>query len=415
MNKHKQNIAIIGAGIIGLACAVRLRKAGHSVTLIDKNEPGKGTSFGNAGHIATEQIHPLASPQTIAALPKYLLDPTSPIKLPFRYLAQVTPWLLRFAYASRPSQFKQGTAALKSLQERAMSDLEILLETTGHPELLHQSGNLVVLENPANIQAAQKEISTCTQQGIAVNWLSASEVKAIAPSLNNNIVGAMHFTKTGHVTNPYSICQALEEYLRKAGAIFINEEVLTLKHCLAGLEIITNNQTIQAEKAIISAGAFSKKIANNIGIYAPLETERGYHIHLNNEATDFHLPIASYERKIIMTPMSDGLRATGIVEFGGLNMPPRDKNFATISNHVKDLLPNTSTHGASTWMGYRPSLPDHLPFIGYGDDSERVICAFGHQHLGLTLCGVTAQLVEELIAGQPTSVNLKPFAPSRFS
>ncbi|MEX0297994.1 MAG: NAD(P)/FAD-dependent oxidoreductase, partial [Kordiimonas sp.] len=146
MGLETKNIVIVGAGVIGLACAVRLTNAGHKVTLIDKDEPGKGTSFGNAGHIATEQIHPLASPQTIASLPRYLLDPRSPIKLPLSYLPKVSPWLMRFAYASRPSQYRHGTAALKSLQETALPDLRELLSIAKSPDLLHQSGNLVVLE-----------------------------------------------------------------------------------------------------------------------------------------------------------------------------------------------------------------------------------------------------------------------------
>lgn len=415
MGLEARNIAIIGAGIIGLSCAVRLTNAGHKVTLIDRDEPGKGTSFGNAGHIATEQIHPLASPQTIAALPKYLLDPSSPIKLPLSYLAQITPWLFRFAYASRPSQFKRGTAALTSLQLTALSDLQELLAIAGTPNLLYQSGNLVVLEKSHNIVAAQQQIRTYKQAGIAVDWVSATTVQEKAPSLNGDVVGAMHFSETGHVANPYSVSKALEGYLRKNGASVLKEEALSIEHTDCGIKLTTTNQTIEADLSILSAGAFSKRLASQNGVSAPLETERGYHIHMSDVEAGFSVPIASYERKVIMTPMNDGLRATGIVEFGGLKIPPCAKNYETIRQHVEKLVPGIKTKNASAWMGYRPSLPDHLPAIGYTDTSQRILCAFGHQHLGLTLAGVTAKLVSELVANKEPNIDMSPFNPNRFS
>ncbi len=415
MGLKTKNIAIVGAGIIGLACAVRLTSAGHRVTLIDKDAPGKGTSFGNAGHIATEQIHPLASPQTIVALPKYLLDPKSPIKLPLNYLAQVSPWLMRFAYASRPTQFQKGTVALKSLQQTALADLKELLTIAGHPDLLHQSGYIVVLEKSANIASARKEITAYQQAGVAVNWVSASTVQEMMPSLNSNIVGAMRFTETGHVSNPYSVSQALESYLRKSGATILLDEATDIKTEDNGITVQLGSREISADMAIISAGAFSKKLASHCNVKAPLETERGYHIHMSDIQADFSMPIASYERKIIMTPMSDGLRATGIVEFGGLKIPPRTKNFETIRHHVEALIPTFSTKNASTWMGYRPSLPDHLPAIGFADADKRIMCSFGHQHLGLTLAGVTGKLVNQLVADEKPEIDLSPFDPNRFS
>lgn len=415
MGSGRKHIIIVGAGIIGLACAVRLTNSGHKVTLVDKGEPGKGTSFGNAGHIATEQIHPLASPQTIAALPRYLLDPTSPIKLPLSYLPKITPWLLRFAYNSRPSQFIRGTMALSTLQQNAMKELKELLKIVEKPTLLHQSGNLVVLENSTNIASARKEITAYQQAGIAAEWLSAKSVRDLSPDLCQSIVGAVYFTKTGHVSNPYSVSQALEAYLRGNGATIVKDEVLHIKQTENKVTVATTNQRFEADYSVIAAGAFSKKLATQAGLKMPLETERGYHIHMDGTAANFSLPVASYERKIIMTPMNDGVRATGIVEFGGLDMPPRQKNFKTLQKHAKSLSPTLNTDTASTWMGYRPSLPDHLPAIGYTGTGSRILCAFGHQHLGLTLSGITAKLVGDMVNGNTPSINISPFNPRRFT
>ncbi|MEX0299689.1 MAG: NAD(P)/FAD-dependent oxidoreductase, partial [Kordiimonas sp.] len=235
------------------------------------------------------------------------------------------------------------------------------------------------------------------------------------PSLNNDIVGAMHFTETGHVANPYSVSHAFETYLRKSGATILKEEVTDIKYTDDDVTVYSGNRETSADLTIIAAGAFSKKLASQCNIKAPLETERGYHIHMADIQADFTMPIASYERKIIMTPMSDGLRATGIVEFGGLNMPPRNKNFDTIRHHVAGLVPDFDTQNASTWMGFRPSLPDHLPAIGFTDPQKRIMCAYGHQHLGLTLAGVTGKLVNKLVTGEAPDIDLSHFDPNRFS
>lgn len=414
MNNKRKNIVIVGAGIIGLACAVRLVHAGHKVTLIDKDKPGTGTSFGNAGHMATEQIFPLASLQTLAAVPRYLLDSKSPIKLPLGYLPNITPWLLRLAFAARPSQFHRGTEALKSLQEQALPMMQYLLSIIARSDLLETNGNLTVVEKEANIQAAHKEIQTLNRHNVPAEWLPKEVALAHAPALSSHIAGAIHYTGTGHVTSPYAVSQSLEEYARKEGVTIMQATVKVVKRTEEGVSLSFNESNCNADMVILCAGAFSKALAKQVGVQTPLETERGYHLHMTDYSPAFSMPIGSYERKILMTPLQDGLRATGFVEFGGLKAPPYEQNYDILRHHIGKLLPEYDTQNASSWMGFRPTLPDYLPAIGFDGPDKRVLHAYGHQHLGLTLSGVTAQVVEKLIAGKKPCMDLTPFNPRRF-
>jgi D-amino-acid dehydrogenase len=414
MTDSRFDVAVVGAGIIGLACAFRLAREGKRVLLLDRDPPGQGASFGNAGHIATEQVYPLASPEVVRGALKYLLDSESPLRIRPAYLAAILPWLMRFAWAARRRSFDKGVAALSSLQASAGTDLATLLTDANAAHLLHMDGHLVLIEKLESAAAAKSEIAGLAKFGIEANWISSSQARELAPDLMVPVEGAMKFTGTGHVDDPNAVCHALLAAFLAAGGTFQQREVVDI----AGTEDLTvstpDGRKHHAENVILSCGAWSKPLAERIGYHLPLDTERGYHITLAGATPRFNIPIASYERKVIMTPMSCGLRMTGTVEFGGLKLPPDERRFDLLKRHMQALIGNVATESATTWMGFRPSLPDHLPVLGRVPDGRKLFLAFGHQHLGLTLSGVTARIIAAQVMGRDSPVDLRPFAADRF-
>jgi D-amino-acid dehydrogenase len=409
------DIVVIGAGVIGLACAFRLAREGKRVLLLDRERPGRGASFGNAGHIATEQIFPLASPEVMRDTFRYLFDRESPLRIRPAYALSILPWLLRFAWSSRRSAFDRGVAALSALQDTAMADMSSLLDDAGARHLLKATGHLVLVENPASISAAQAEIVRLGAFGINVEWLTSSQVREIAPDITAHIEGALKFTGTGHVDDPYITCQALHDAYLATGGQFLQAEVTGIESVATGFAVRTaNGARHNAPHLLLSCGAWSRKLAAQLGYVLPLDTERGYHITLPGAVPQFTIPIASYERKIIMTPFSGGLRMTGTVEFGGLRLPSDPTRFALLKRHMNALIPNIPTDNVTTWMGFRPSLPDHLPVLGRVPDGRNLFFAFGHQHLGLTLAGVTARIIAAQVMGRELDINLAAFSPDRF-
>ena len=408
-------VLVVGAGVVGLACAFRLAREGRRVLLLDRDQPGLGASQGNAGHIATEQIFPLASPATILGAFRYLLDRDGPLRIRPAYFPAILPWLVRFAWASRPAAYARGVAALSSLQKTARDDLATLLGEAGASNLLHLTGHLLLVERESSTAAARRDLAELATFGVHADWLDPAQVRELAPEITADIAGALQFTGTGHVDDPYAVSNALADAFRAAGGTIVQAEVVRIDstddgftaHALSGAHF-------DARQLVLSCGAWSKALAVQLGYPVPLDTERGYQITLPGVYPRFRIPIASFERKFIMTPMSMGLRLTSTVEFGGLELAPDPRRYDALARNVRALAPGIPSAGMTTWMGFRPSLPDHLPVLGRVPDGRKLFFAFGHQHLGLTLAGVTARIVAAAIAGRDAGVDLAPFAPDRF-
>jgi glycine/D-amino acid oxidase-like deaminating enzyme len=412
---EQPDIVVIGAGIIGLACALRLQADGLKVHLADRDAPGRGASFGNAGHIATEQVYPLASPQVVRGAVSMLIDAEGALRVRPQYLLGIAPWLVRFLWASRPSAYTRGVAALSALQSTAAADLTDLLRDANAAHLLHMDGHLMLVESEASIASAKREIADLAKHGVDAEWLNADQVRKLAPDINAPIQGAYHYQGTGHVEDPLAVSDALFAAFTKAGGQFTGRQIERVTKTPEGFTAQgVGGVSINAKRVLLAAGAWSAPLAAQLGYTVPLDTERGYHITLPQAKPAFTLPISSYERKIIMTPMSCGLRMTGTVEFGGLDLPPDERRFQLLRKHIHALLPRADVDGATTWMGFRPSLPDHLPVIGKAPDGREIYFAFGHQHLGVTLAGVTSRLISNVVRGEASVESLKAFRISRF-
>ena len=413
---ERPTVLVVGAGVIGLACGLRLARDGRKVVVCDRGEPGRGTSFGNAGHIATEQVFPLASPEVVRGVLGYLLDRDGPLRIRPRYALAILPWLARFAWAARHAAFERGTAALVSLQRTARPDFVDLLESAGSGKLAHTDGHLVLVERVQSRKAAEAEVASLAKHGVHAEWLPAAEVKALVPELAVPVEGAHRYVGTGHVDDPYAVSRALAGGIRAAGGEIVQGEVTRIEARGDGFAARRKDgEPLAASQVVLTCGAWSKALAAQLGYRVPLDTERGYHVTLPAAFPRFRIPVASFERKAIMTPMTAGLRMTGTVEFGGLELPPDPRRYALLERNLEALVPSLPREGMTTWMGYRPSLPDHLPVLGRVPDGRNVFFAFGHQHLGLTLAGVTARIVADLVGGRDPGIDLAPFSPLRFA
>lgn len=415
MNGVGAQVAVVGAGVIGLAIACRLAHEGHRVTLVDRDEPGRASSFGNAGHLATEQVLPLASPATLKAAHRYLLRRNGPLSVRAGYWPKALPWLFRFAWASRPSAYRRGVAALAGLQQAAMPAFRRLVELAGIEHLLATDGNLLLAESRCARKAMLEEQALLADCGVHSRWLEPGEVAGLAGGLTR-VEGALHFSDTGHVTDPYEVsCGLLTHFQARGGRV----EHRNVRHVAAeasgGFLLKDGSDDLRCDRLVIAAGAWSRPLARDLGHRLPLDTERGYHLMADGWHGEFRLPIASFERKTIMTPLAGGLRITGFVEFGGLDLPPDDTRFGRLEHHLRALLPDADFPAFGRWMGFRPSLPDHLPVIAASRRHRGAILAFGHQHLGLTLAGITAEIVADLAGGREPAVDIGPFRADRFA
>jgi D-amino-acid dehydrogenase len=394
VNNVSHDIAVVGAGIIGVACALRLARQGLRVVVIDQQQPGHGASFGNAGHLATEQVFPIADASILKRLPAMLMDPMGPLRLDWKYLPRALPWFTRLLLNLRPAPFQNTVAGLRALNESSLEAWQRLLADIQRPDLLKIDGSLLVFERPESRQAIQALQSRLLQQQVPVDYWQAGAIRETAPQLSEQIQGGLFFPRTGHFIDPYRVVCELVEAAKASGVSFVQQQVQGGHVQEHGVALITGNGALTASRVLIACGAHSAKLTAALtGEKVPLDTERGYHLMLPQEHDRLPFPVTSLERKFIMTPMSEGLRLAGTVEFAGLEKPPSMERAWQLHRLSQGLFrQDLSAEAATPWMGFRPSLPDSLPVIDQVCGGK-VLLAFGHQHLGLTQAAVTAEMV----------------------
>lgn len=402
---------VVGAGIIGVACALQLARQGRHVLVVDPQDPGMGASYGNAGHLATEQVFPIADLSILKRLPGMLLDPMGPLRLDWKYLPRALPWFLRLLLNLRPASYQRTVAGIRALNEGSLGAWQRLLHSIGRPTLLRKDGSLLVYEQGDSRPALEALQQRMQQQQVPVDYWSGEAIRQAAPQLSDNIQGGLFFPGTGHFLDPYQVVCELVQAAKASGVQFLKRRVLDGRVEGDGVSLTTDQGPLLASQVLIACGAHSAALTAALtGKQVPLDTERGYHLMLPHEQHRLPFAVTSLERKFIMTPMSDGLRLAGTVEFAGLKAPPNMARAWQLHRLSKGLFrEDLSARDATTWMGFRPSLPDSLPIIDRVCEGK-VLLAFGHQHLGLTQAAVTAEWVGELASTKPT----QPLAPYRL-
>ncbi|WP_339528489.1 FAD-dependent oxidoreductase [Pseudomonas mucidolens] len=412
------DVAVVGAGIIGVACALQLARQGRRVVVIDPQEPGMGASFGNAGHLATEQVFPIADVSILTRLPGMLMDPMGPLRLDWKYLPRALPWFMRLLLNLRPAPYQRTVAGIRALNESSLGAWQRLLGSIGRTDLLKQDGSLLVFEHADSRAAIEALQARMRQQQVPVESWSAAAVQAAAPQLSERILGGLFFAETGHFLDPYRVVCALVEAARNHGVQFLQQRVENGRIEAQGVSLLTDKGPLFARQVLIACGAHSARLTLALtGRKVPLDTERGYHLMLPREQQRLPFAVTSLERKFIMTPMVDGLRLAGTVEFAGLDRPPNMARAWQLHRLSQGLFRrDLNAEGATPWMGFRPSFPDSLPVIDQVCDAK-VLLAFGHQHLGLTQAAVTAELIAQLTSPMdgPASSGLPALTPYRLT
>jgi D-hydroxyproline dehydrogenase len=401
------DIAIIGAGVIGLTIAKTLSEAGHDITLIDPAAPGAGASHGNAGTIADYAVMPVGTPDVLRALPSLLFDRNSPLAIRSTSLPGLIPWLARFARQSLPAAARRNAQAIGTLLTDAGPMWQTLTRDIGADHLTRHTGCLYLYETAAAFRAAQSDMTTRRGMGVTVDLISLDDLHQLEPNLPP-MAGAAFFPHAMTLTDPGAVMAALAAHIAPA-VPHIRTAVTRLERTPQGIHLTGPNLT--ARRVIIAAGAHSRALARMAGDRIPLDTERGYHVEWDMETPRLSRPACPTTRGFYLCPMQGRLRVAGTVELGGLHAPPSPHRIARLTMGARAIFPDLP-EPSRTWMGFRPSLPDSLPVVGPSSHGADVIYTFGHGHIGVTLAPMTARIVAAIIAGE--SPDIRSTAATRF-
>lgn len=410
MLAHQTEVAIIGAGVVGLAIAERLLAEGREVVLIDPNPPGSGASHGNAGTIADYATLPVGTPDVLRHLPSLLFDRNSPLSIRHAALPSLAPWLFRFALQSLPGNARRNATSIAALLADACPLWESLAAHIGGTSILQRRGCLYLYETAAAFRAAHADMAQRRRLGIAVDLLGPGELHQLEPGLPAVEGGAAYFPNAVFMADPGQMVGYLAAAVR---APLLPHRVTGLVRKAGGVELSSDGFHLVARRVVLAAGAHSRNLARQAGDRIPLETERGYHVEWDMPAPRLSRPICPTARGFYLCPMTGRLRAAGTVELGGLSARPSPHRVQRLVEGARAIFPDLPDPDR-TWMGFRPSLPDSLPVIGPSQGGDEVIHAFGHGHIGLTLAPVTARLVADLIARRPPERDITALRASRF-
>ena len=411
--EKKIKIGVIGAGIQGVCNALFLQKKGFEVTLFDRSEPGNSASYGNAGHFSPYASVSLNRPDVLLDVPAMLLSSRGPLALKWNYVPKMIPWFTRFILNCSKKKMMHTAKYMHQILDIALPAFDELFENIDLEGLVENKGILYIWDK-TNLKSRELEINMRKEIGVEQQIVTPKEIHDLAPNIKQFYHGGVFYNYARHARDPQKILLKLFDFFLQKGGKFLKVNIKDLDFDDEKPVLRSEAQRFIFDKIVIACGAFSKKLTDKLHENIPMDTERGYHIHFKGCDNLISRPVVYQNRGFGMTPMDQGLRVVGTVEFGGLVNPITKSRIKNLILNAKDMLDGLPEH-TDEWLGFRPTLPDFLPVIGSSKNYKNVYYSFGHHHLGWTLGAISGKIVSKMIANEKTNLDLQPYSSLRFS
>lgn len=410
------DVIVLGAGMVGVAVAIHLQRRGRSVLLLDRREPGRETSYGNAGLIQREAVRPYVFPRDLKTLARIAGNRSIDARYHLSALPGFVPALARYWWHSAPQRYRQIVADYATLIEHAVSEHADLIGAAGAEGLVDRNGYLRVYRSSQLLDAAFAEADAVrAEHGVQHRKLGAADIARLEPDLRMALAGAVQWPEPWAVNDPGGLVAAYARYFVSLGGTIVTGDAATLREAGAGWRVETVDGSAEAGEVVLALGPWANKATRRLGYRLPLFIKRGYHMHyraapgarLNNWLYDG-------DHAYLITPMARGIRLTTGAEFAAHAAPPTPDQLEAAELVARELFPLGERIDPEPWVGARPCTPDMKPIIGPAPRHRGLWFAFGHAHHGFTLGPVTGRLIAEQMTGETPLVNLAPFAAERF-
>ncbi len=404
---------VVGAGITGLSAAEWLRRAGVDVTLIDRVMPDDAAqaSYGNGGILARCAIVPVSVPGLLAKAPKMLLDRDSPLFLRWSYLPRLLPWLIPFLHNGSGGRMRAIVKALEPLTTDSVDQHMALSAGTGAERYVATGEYAYLYPDRAAFEGDALAMGLRDAYGFGFEERGRQALADADPELGEAYNFAAVFKDHGWITDPGAYLAALAGHFRKQGGTFRQAEAAEIGN---GTVTLADGDSLSADKVVLAAGVWSKALAEKIGHRASMESERGYHLDLQQPSHSPPIPYMVADAKVVVTPMTGALRCAGVVEFGGLEAPPSKGPINLIRRQIRRVYPRLTWQGEAEWMGHRPSTADSLPLLGHAPKAPRVVFAFGSHHIGMTIGPRLGRMAGDIALERLGNTDISPYAADRF-
>ena len=407
-------VGIIGAGIQGISNALFLQKKGFEVTVFDREEVGSpAASYGNAGHFSPYASLSLNRTDVLADVPAMLMSSTGPLALKWNYVPKMIPWFIKFILNTSKNKMMHTARNMHQILDLALPAYDELFDEIDLEGLVENKGILYIW-NDKDLKSRELEIKVREELGVKQQLVNKDEIHDLEPNIKPFYHAGVYYPYARHARNPKKILLKLFELFIKKGGKFNKMNVQDINFDDDSPVFITDNNRYSFDRVVIACGAFSKRLTDKLDEKIPLDTERGYHVHFKDCDHLLSRPVIFSNRGFGITPMEQGLRVVGTVEFGGLDNPLSKSRIKNLIDNAKYMLGDLPDH-EDEWLGFRPTLPDFLPVMGPSKNHKNVFYCFGHHHLGWTLGPISGKIVSGMIAKENTNLNLDPYSSVRFS
>ena len=414
MPQSEFDLVVVGAGIVGMSTALWAQKEGLRVVICDPNPPGSGTTYGSACTIATYACIPLNNPSIFKSLPYFLTSRESPLSFNLWHGLTHPRWMLSFLNNCRPVKVRHISQALGQFLIHTDEGLDPLIAEAKAEDLVVRNDCLYVWSSRSGFEESRASNAMRRAQGVEFDELSPSDVRRLEPNLEQAVYRGLHFKGARHVTDPQELVTRMQMRFETLGGTYLSLGVTSCEPDENGVTAqMSDGTSIRADHMALTAGARSSQIQGTGAENLPLGTERGYHILYRKHGSLVSRPVGWAEAGFYATPMAQGLRIAGTVEISAIDARFNTKCTDYLQRKSHEMFGDLGAPDDS-WLGHRPTMPDSLPVIGVSPASNRIFLAFGHQHIGLTLGGITGKIVTELARGRIPYCNIADFSPRRF-
>ncbi len=413
MNKSLK-VGIVGAGIQGISNALFLQKKGFEVTIFDRENPGSpAASYGNAGHFSPYASLSLNRTDILLDVPAMLMSSTGPLALKWNYVPKMIPWFVKFIMNTSKNKMMHTAKNMHQILDLALPAYDELFDEVDIEGLVENKGILYIW-NDKDLKSRELEINVRKELGVQQQLVNKKEIHDLEPNLKPFYHAGVYYPYARHARNPKKILLKFFDLFLKKGGQFKKLDVKSINFQNEQPILKSDSEKFLFDRVVIACGAFSKKLTDNLDEKIPLDTERGYHVHFKNCDHLLQRPVIFSNRGFGITPMEQGLRVVGTVEFGGLKNPLSKSRIKNLITNAKYMLGDLPDH-EDEWLGFRPTLPDFLPVMGPSKNHKNVFYCFGHHHLGWTLGPISGKIVSGMIAKENTNLNLAPYSSTRFN
>ena len=406
---------VLGAGIVGVSVALRLVKRGLAVTLVDRGEPGRGTSYGNTGIIEANTLFPVAFPASLTSLIRIALKRAPEANYHASFLARVMPWLLAFRRNSAPQRLVATMRAMRPLFSRALAEHEALAAEARADRYLRHTGWLKLYRSDGSFAATSRERAFATELGMPVRVMDVDAARALEPALAPVFRHAVFWEEAASVTNPLALTRAYAARFAALGGVTVMGDARSLHRVGHRWRVETTQGPIDADAAVVTLGPWAPDLLGPLGINLPLAVKRGYHRHFEVRGNaSLARPVLDADNGYCLAPMEQGIRITTGAEFAARDAASTPVQLNRVLPAAHDLFPLGDAVEDKPWMGARPCFADSRPVIGRAPRQPGLWLAYGHGHWGLTLGPATGRLIAEMMTGAIPFCDPAPYGAERF-